>query len=78
MAFVTKAEAGQWRTAFIAGMPARLEAAIKAAALSGQTSLTFNYSPVPSATVDAFIASTLTPAGWTCSNDSANSLLTVS
>ncbi|HKP07588.1 MAG TPA: hypothetical protein VJU58_10090 [Microbacterium sp.] len=75
---ITKAEAQQWRQSFISQMPARLEAAIKAAALSGQTSLVFPYAPVPSAQVDNFITNTMTPAGWTCVNDAANSTLTVS
>jgi hypothetical protein len=75
---ITKAEAVQWRQAFIAQMPARLEAAIKQAAIAGRTSVRFNYSPATPASVDTFVTNVMTPAGWVCVNDSANSVLTVS
>lgn len=75
---ITKAEAIQYRATYISLMPSRLEAAIRAAALAGQTSVAFNYTPVAAATVDAFIASTMVPAGWTnCVNDNVNFILTV-
>ena len=73
MAFITKLQAGAIQAAAVAAavaaMPDALEQAIRTGAAKGLTSITFAYFPATSAQVDAFIASTLTPAGWTAVNN---------
>lgn len=73
MAMITKAQAAtifnNSVTAAQSSVLQRLNDAIITAAANGITSITFNYFPVASATVDAFITSTMTPAGWTVVNN---------
>jgi hypothetical protein len=61
---ITTAEAAALRTSFILQMPARIEAAIRAAAQSGASSVVFAYAPASDAQAQAFATSTLIPAGW--------------
>lgn len=73
MAFITKTEAGAIFTASVAaavaGLPKKLDDAIRDAAARGNVTVTFNYFPATSAQADAFIAGTLTPQGWTAVNN---------
>lgn len=70
---ITKAQAGSIlaaaRAAAVAALPLKLENAIIAAASSGVATIDFSYFPATSAQADAFIASTMTPAGWTAVNN---------
>lgn len=70
---ITKPQAAAIQTAAIAAavlaLPGRLNDAIILAATNGLASVTFAYAPATSAQVDAFIASTMTAALWTCVNN---------
>jgi hypothetical protein len=65
---ITKAQAAQLQVQYIASLPDRINAALTAAATSGQTSLTVSYAPASPAQATAFINGMLVPAGWTVSN----------
>jgi len=73
MAMITKLQAGAIFNNSVSAAQAtvaqRLNDAIITAATNGFVSITFNYFPVSSATVDAFITSTMAPAGWTVVNN---------
>jgi hypothetical protein len=70
---IAKAQAGVIQSAAIAStlaaIPQRIEDAIRLAAAAGQVSIVFAYAPATSAQADAFITSTMAPAGWTCVNN---------
>lgn len=70
---ITKTQAGAIQAAAIlatvAALPQKLEDAIRNAASNGLVTITFPYFPATSAQVDAFIVSTMTPAGWTAVNN---------
>lgn len=78
MAFFTKQEAAALQAAFIADMPTRLEAQLKAAAANGAISLRFSYDPATDAQAQAFRTSTLLPAGWTVVVDTTLKQLVIS
>lgn len=70
---ITKTQANEIRLAAIAAalaaLPQKLENAIALAASQGITSIDFPYFPATSAQANAFIASTMVPAGWTVVNN---------
>lgn len=73
-----KSEAAPIVQAFINRLPDRLEAALRAAAASGQTTLVFGYAPATDAEAQAFRTNTLVPQGWSVVVNTTDKTLTVS
>lgn len=78
MALITKAEAATLRTSYIAQLPARLDAALRAAAQSGVVSITFSYAPASPAAATTFQTNTIELAGWTVVRDDVGFTFTIS
>lgn len=65
---ITKTQALAFQIAYIQTLPDRVDAAIKAAAVSGQVSTTMSYLPASDAQATAFIAAAVGPPNnWTTS-----------
>jgi hypothetical protein len=65
---ITKAQALAFRQNYIDTLPDRLDALIKLAAISGQTTVTMSYQPAADAVAQNFVTNTAIPAGWTTSS----------
>lgn len=74
---VTKSDAAALFTAYNAGFSARVDAIIRAAAASGQTSVVISYGNVTNATATS-VATELLAAGWSVVNDAPTKTVTVS
>lgn len=64
---ITKLQALAFRAQYIATFPDRLDAAIKAAAIAGATSVTLSYTPETNANATNYLNNVIIPAGWTSS-----------
>lgn len=74
---ISKAEATNLFNAFNLGFSARVEAQIRAAAQSGNTSVVVNYGTVTDAVANA-VRTELIAAGWTVAVDTTAKTVTIS